>query len=93
VSEKRASAARSFAAALALGAVIAVAACSRPAEWMRTLYHTPRDDLRQRMDLESSARHAQANFLIGYDVASRPERRDWNPGDFFGEKFGTTRSP
>lgn len=38
--------------------------------------------------VEAAAKFAQVNFLIGFQVANRTERPAWNPGDFFGEKFG-----
>ena len=30
-------------------------------------------------------------LLVGFEVAKEPVRPTWNPGDFFGEMFGTER--
>ncbi len=60
-------------------------------EWMATRYHTPKDDMSQKMYFESGARYAGVNFLAGYLVAQDPERPEWNEGDFFGDKFGSKR--
>lgn len=60
-------------------------------EWMRRIYHTPKDDLSQNIDFEAGARLTQFYFLIGLEVANADQRPGWNPGDFFGEKFGKTR--
>ena len=58
-------------------------------EWMATRYHTPKDDMSQKMYFESGARYAGVNFLAGYLVAQDVERPTWNEGDFFGDKFGS----
>jgi hypothetical protein len=60
-------------------------------EWMRTTYHSPKDDLSQRIDYEAGARLAQFYFLVGLNVANAEQRPTWNRGDFFGETFGKTR--
>lgn len=56
--------------------------------WRQTRYHQPKDDMEQPLNFEAAAKFAQVNFLIGYLVANQTERPAWNPGDFFGEKFG-----
>jgi hypothetical protein len=58
-------------------------------DWVRNRYHQPSDDMSQPMDFPSAARFARVQFLIGYGVAQAAERPRWNPGDFFGERFGT----
>lgn len=60
-------------------------------EWLRTIYHTPKDDLSQPMDFPSGARYAQTNFLLTLAVANDPMRPRWNVGDFFGDRFGAAR--
>lgn len=55
--------------------------------WMTTIYHTPRDDFSQEMDLETGAIYARVSFLAGYLVAQSSERPTWNEGDFFGNRF------
>ena len=61
------------------------------AEWLATRYHTPKDDMNQKMHFESGARYAAVNFLAGYLVAQDPERPAWYEDDFFGDKFGSKR--
>jgi Zn-dependent M28 family amino/carboxypeptidase len=56
-------------------------------DWLRTVYHTPKDDLSQPMDFESAATIARLYLLIAHGVAQDPGRPSWNPGDFFGARF------
>lgn len=58
-------------------------------QWFRTRYHAPSDDLSQPMDFEAAAHLTRNLFLIGYAVAQNEERPRWNPGDFYGELFGS----
>lgn len=60
-------------------------------DWLRTIYHTPKDDLSQRMDFASGVRYAQTNFLLALLIANDPLRPTWNVGDFFGDRFGRAR--
>ena len=60
-------------------------------EYGATRYHLPQDDLSQSFDLESGARHAQMNFLVGLETANADQAPAWNPGDFFGRVFGRDR--
>jgi len=57
-------------------------------QWMRSVYHTPADDMQQAFDFEAGADFARLNLLIVTDVANAEERPRWNAGDFFGERFG-----
>jgi Peptidase family M28/PA domain len=57
-------------------------------EWLADKYHSPQDDLAQPLDLDSGVRFARANFLAGLEVANAATRPEWNPGDFFGVRFG-----
>ena len=56
--------------------------------FLKTDYHQPRADLSRTSDWPSAVRFARANVRIGYAVAEEDDRPAWNPGDFFGEKFG-----
>jgi hypothetical protein len=56
-------------------------------KWSQEHYHKPGDDLGQTFDFEAGARFARANFLIAWMVAQEEKPPNWNPGDFFGEKF------
>ena len=67
-----------------------VDAPARFKEWFATRYHTPQDDVGQPMDLESGARSAQLEFLVGLEIANAAERPAWKQGDFFERTFGRT---
>ena len=56
-------------------------------EWLRTIYHSPKDDLDQPFDFPSGARYAETNFDIAYEVANAPQKPRWNKGDFFARLF------
>ncbi|MEP2671584.1 MAG: M28 family peptidase [Cyclobacteriaceae bacterium] len=56
--------------------------------WRSTTYHKPNDDMNQDFNFEAAGTHVKVNFLTGYQVANDPQRPTWNPGDFFGGKFG-----
>ena len=68
-----------------------VDAAARFKEWLATRYHTPQDDVDQPMDLESGARNAQFELLVGLEIANAAERPAWKDGDFFERTFGRTR--
>ena len=57
-------------------------------DWLRTIYHSPKDDLSQTFDFASGARYAETNLRLVRAIADAPSRPSWTPGDFFGEKFG-----
>jgi hypothetical protein len=56
-------------------------------EWNKSVYHSPKDDMKQPLDFESGARLTRMQFLIGLQVASASQRPTWKPGDFFGETY------
>jgi Zn-dependent M28 family amino/carboxypeptidase len=56
--------------------------------YLTTLYHTPQDDLSQGLDFDAGATLARLHFLTAYRIAQGERRPSWNPGDFFGERFG-----
>jgi Zn-dependent M28 family amino/carboxypeptidase len=56
--------------------------------WNDHVYHTPKEDMNQKLDFEAGAKYARYNFLLGYLVVQKTERPAWNPGDFFGETYG-----
>lgn len=57
-------------------------------EWLRAIYHTPKDDMSQPFDFATGVKYAQTNFLIALAAANGEARPKWIAGDFFGEKFG-----
>jgi Zn-dependent M28 family amino/carboxypeptidase len=61
-------------------------------EWLRTVYHTPKDDASQPMDLEAGARLVRVNLAIAWLLANDESRPTWNRGDFFGQIFGPPAS-
>lgn len=62
------------------------------AAYRRDVYHKPNDDMTQAFDFEAGAAHARLNFLTGWLVAQDTARPAWNPGDFFGQLFGSSAS-
>lgn len=56
-------------------------------KWLQEAYHRPSDDMSQVIDLGVGAQFAKLNVLVTYLIAQDEEAPDWNPGDFFGEKF------
>lgn len=57
-------------------------------EWLRNIYHSPRDDMSQRFDFASGARYAETNLRLVRAIANAAQRPAWTDGDFFGETFG-----
>jgi hypothetical protein len=58
------------------------------AEWLRTRYHSPKDDLQQPVDWSAALLLAEFDYRLGLAAANRDQRPRWKPGDFFGETFG-----
>jgi hypothetical protein len=48
-----------------------------------TIYHKEADEFDPTWSWEGMRRHAQSAFLLGLDVASRPDLPVWNEGDEF----------
>ena len=57
-------------------------------DWLKSRYHTPKDDMGQPLDFEAGAKFTQACFRFAYEVATEKQRPTWTVGDFFGDKFG-----
>ena len=57
-------------------------------DWLRNIYHSPRDDMSQRFDFASGARYAETNLRLVRAIANAPQRPTWTDGDFFGKTFG-----
>jgi Zn-dependent M28 family amino/carboxypeptidase len=57
-------------------------------EWESTIYHTPQDDMKQKLNFDAGTKFARVDMAIGYEVAQETERPRWNTGDFFLTKFG-----
>jgi Peptidase family M28/PA domain len=52
-------------------------------DWMRTRYHTPKDDMSQPLEFQPAADYSKLVFTVAYLTAQAPERPVWNPGEFF----------
>jgi hypothetical protein len=52
-------------------------------KWRAKYYHKPQDDINGIFDFDAGKKYAELNFLIGYLVASDPQRPTWNKGDIF----------
>jgi hypothetical protein len=50
-------------------------------------YHSPQDDLTQKIDWDAGARYALLNYRIARAMADAPHRPMWLQGDYFGELF------
>jgi hypothetical protein len=55
--------------------------------WLGTIYHSPKDDLSQKIDWDAGARYAQLNYRIARAMADAPVRPMWLKGDYFGDMF------
>jgi Zn-dependent M28 family amino/carboxypeptidase len=51
--------------------------------WERTLYHTPKDDMQQPLNLDAAVKLTRVDFSVGYLIAQEDRRPAWNEGDFF----------
>jgi Zn-dependent M28 family amino/carboxypeptidase len=50
-------------------------------------YHSPQDDLSQKIDWNAGARYALLNYRIARALADGPVRPMWLQGDYFGDLF------
>ena len=55
--------------------------------WLGKIYHSPQDDLTQKIDWDAGARYAQLNYRIARAMADAPQRPMWLQGDYFGDLF------
>jgi hypothetical protein len=62
---------------------------ARYKQWLVTTYHSPKDDLSQPIQYETSARFARFLFRLGHAIAMDSARPRWNDNDFFGNRFGS----
>ena len=61
---------------------------SEVAHWRIEHYHSPNDDLSQPFDWPSGAKFTSMAFWTAWLAADSPQPPRWNPGDFFGSRFG-----
>jgi hypothetical protein len=55
--------------------------------WLNKIYHSPQDDLTQKIDWDAGARYALLNYRISRAMADAPSRPMWLQGDYFGDLF------
>ena len=55
--------------------------------YLGKVYHSPQDDLAQKIDWDSGARYALLNYRIARAMADAPQRPMWLKGDYFGDLF------
>jgi len=63
------------------------------AQWKHFLgkvYHTPGDDLGQKIDWNAAARYGELNYRISRTLADADQRPLWYRGDYFGDRFAPT---
>ena len=63
------------------------------AQWKNFLgkvYHTPGDDLGQKIDWTAAARYGELNYRISRTLADADQRPLWYRGDYFGDRFAPT---
>ena len=63
------------------------------AQWKNFLgnvYHSPRDDLAQKIDWNAAARYGELNYRISRTLADADQRPLWYRGDYFGDRFAPT---
>jgi hypothetical protein len=54
------------------------------------VYHTPADDLGQKLDWDAAARYGELNYRISRTLADADQRPLWYRGDYFGDLFAPT---
>jgi hypothetical protein len=64
---------------------------AREREFTARTYHKPTDDLKRPLDYGAAATMATFDLLVGLQVAQEDERPRWNRGDFYGDRFGSSR--
>jgi hypothetical protein len=55
--------------------------------WLNKIYHSPQDDLTQKIDWDAGARYALLNYRISRAMADAPARPMWLQGAYFGDLF------
>jgi hypothetical protein len=55
--------------------------------YLGKIYHSPQDDLSQKIDWDAGARYALLNYRISRAMADAPQRPMWLQGDYFGDLF------
>jgi hypothetical protein len=56
-------------------------------EFFSNAYHSPKDDMSQKIDWEAGARFVEANYRVTRAMADSEAPPQWIEGDFFGDTF------
>jgi Zn-dependent M28 family amino/carboxypeptidase len=56
-------------------------------DFLGKVYHSPGDDLGQKIDWNAAARYADLNYRISRILADADQRPLWYRGDYFGDRF------
>lgn len=56
-------------------------------DFQANYYHSPRDDMTQKIDWKAGAKFAEANYRITRALADSPTPPMWYAGDYFGDVF------
>jgi len=56
-------------------------------DFLENTYHTPRDDLSQKIDWDAGARFAEVNYRVTRAMADSDTPPLWYAGDYFGDTF------
>jgi len=59
--------------------------------WFARTYHQPGDAFDPALDWASGATLARMCVFALWEIANAPAAPRWNPGDFFGDRFGPKR--
>lgn len=57
--------------------------------WLRTIYHSPKDEFREDMNFEAGEKYGRFNFLVGYRAAQQTDKIKWKKDNIFGQRFGS----
>jgi hypothetical protein len=60
--------------------------------WIKTIYHTPQDDMNQPLNFNAARRCTQVILAVGYEIAEAPGRPSWNKGDMLYLPYKVTKS-
>jgi Zn-dependent M28 family amino/carboxypeptidase len=56
-------------------------------EFFEKAYHSPKDDMDQKIDWDAGAKFAEANYRVTRAMADSDDAPRWIEGDFFGDTF------
>ncbi|MDQ3393566.1 MAG: M20/M25/M40 family metallo-hydrolase [Bacteroidota bacterium] len=57
--------------------------------WLKTIYHSPKDEFYEEMNFEAGVKYGRFNFMVGYKAAQQAEKIRWKKDNVFGQRFGS----